>query len=192
MLARFPWTTHNLESISVWQDIQYINHMANRWFWKHTRQATHALEVLVGVVLVNVHFFFIYSMNFTMTYYNAPFSHLLVNWMLKILGLAQMRRQYFHQWEPRLLPSFFLQWDQSLRNWTRVLIRSPESWAPLENILKSRGKVPASDRAELRGIRAPSCDVTAWSSKMAEVLTSEPHLTKIQPAQPSLGKLEQL
>ena len=93
---------------SVWQDIQYINHMANRWFWKHTRQATHALEVLVGVVLVNVHLFLIYSMNFTMTYYNAPFSHLLViNWMLKILGLAQMRRQYFHQWKPRLLPSFF-------------------------------------------------------------------------------------
>ena len=107
MLARFPWTTHNLESISVWQDIQYINHMANRWFWKHTRQATHALEVLVGVVLVNVHLFLIYSMNFTMTYYNGPFSHLLVNWMLKILGLAQMRRQYFHQLEPRLLPSFF-------------------------------------------------------------------------------------
>ena len=67
-------------------------------------------------------------MNFTMTYYKAPFSHLLVNWMLRILGLAQMRRQYFHQWEPRLLPSFFLQWDQSLRNWTRVLIRSPGSW----------------------------------------------------------------
>ena len=134
MLARCPWTTHNLESISVWQDIQYINHMANRWFWKHTRQATHALEVLVGVVLVNVHFFLIYSMNFTMTYYNGPFSHLLVKWMLKILGLAQMRRQYFHQWEPTLLPSFFLQWDQSLRNWTRVLIRSPRSWAPLMHI----------------------------------------------------------
>ena len=119
---------------SVWQDIQYINHMANRWFWKHTRQATHALEVLVGVVLVNVHLFLIYSMNFTMTYYNAPFSHLLVNWMLRILGLAQMRRQYFHQWEPRLLPSFFLQWDQSLRNWTWVLIRSPGSWAPFRAI----------------------------------------------------------
>ena len=130
MLTRFPWTTHNLKSISVWQDIQYINHMANRWFWKHTRQATHALEVLVGVVLVNVHLFLIYSMNFTMTYYNAPFTHLLVNWMLRILGLAQMRRQYFHQWEPRLLPSLFLQWDQSTRNWTRILIRSPGSWAP--------------------------------------------------------------
>ena len=76
-------------------------------------------------------FILIYSMNFTMTYYKAPFSHLLVNWMLRILGLAQMRRQYFHQWEPRLLPSFFLQWDQSLRNWTRVLIRSPRSLAPL-------------------------------------------------------------
>ena len=137
MLARFPWTTHSLESISVWQDIQYINHMANRWFWKHTRQATHALEVLVGVVLVNVHLFLIYSLNFTMTYYNAPFSHLLVNWMLKILGLVQMRRQYFHQWEPRLLPSFFLQWDQSLQNWTRVLIRCPGSWAPLHLLIRS-------------------------------------------------------
>ena len=49
-----------------------------------------------------------------------------------MFGLAQMRRQYFHQWEPRLLPSFFLQWDQSLQNWTRVLIRCPGSWAPFK------------------------------------------------------------
>ena len=96
-------------------------------------KASHSCSWSSGrVVLVNVHLFLIYSMNFTMTYYNGPFSHLLVNWMLKIHGLAQMRRQYFHQWEPRLLPSFFLQWDQSLRNWTRVLIRSPESWAPFK------------------------------------------------------------
>ena len=89
------------------------------------------LKFWKGLCLLMCIFILIYSMNFTMTYYNAPFSHLVVNWMLRILALAQMRRQYFHQWEPRLLPSFFLQWDQSLRNWTRVLIRSPGSWAPL-------------------------------------------------------------
>ena len=46
---------------------------------KAYKASTHALEVLVGGVLVNVHLFLIYSMNFTMTYYNGPFSHLLVN-----------------------------------------------------------------------------------------------------------------
>ena len=47
-----------------------------------------------------------------------------------MFGLAQMRRQYFHQCEPRLLPSFLLQWDQSLKNWTGVLSRCPGSWVP--------------------------------------------------------------
>ena len=37
---------------------------------------------------------------------------------------------FFDQWELRLLPSFILQWDESLQNWTRVVIRSPGSWAP--------------------------------------------------------------
>ena len=46
----------------------------------------------------------------------------------------------------------WLPWNISLHFWQSL---------NLENILKSRGKVPASDRAELRGIRAPSCDVTA-------------------------------
>ena len=39
-------------------------------------------------------------------------------------------KQYFYQWIFRLLPTFFLQWDQSLRNWTRMVIRSAGSWAP--------------------------------------------------------------
>ena len=101
-------------------------------------------------------FFLIYSMNFTMTYYNAPFSHLLVIWMLRILSLAQMRWQYFHQWEPWLLPSFFLQWDQNLQNWTRVLIRSPGSWAPLECLIPraraTAGKIFSQNSAGVRHV----------------------------------------
>jgi len=44
---------NNLESISVWRDIQYILHihMANNCFWKHARQETPALELRVGVVV---------------------------------------------------------------------------------------------------------------------------------------------
>ena len=41
---------------------------------------------------------------------------------------------FFDQWELRLLPSFILQWDESLQNWTRVVIRSPGSWAPEEDL----------------------------------------------------------
>ena len=52
--------------------------------------------------------------------------------LFQMFGLAQMRRQYFHQCEPRLLPSFLLQWDQSLKNWTGVLIRCPGSWVPFD------------------------------------------------------------
>ena len=77
------------------------------------------LLLLVGVVPVDV--------NLYLDPIKVQFLTLL---LFQMFGLAQMRRQYFHQCEPRLLPSFLLQWDQSLKNWTGVLIRCPGSWVP--------------------------------------------------------------
>ena len=125
---------HTLESVSE-EDIQYIITavIANICFWKH------ALEVLVGVVLVDVHLYLdLQHVLHHEVQYCYVFSY-SCTFIVQNIWFGTLRtKHYFDQWELRLLSSFSLQWDESFQNGTRVVIRSPGSWAPLRKFcLKS-------------------------------------------------------